>query len=135
MISGHCLCGQTKFSCDAEPILVGHDHCDDCMRQTGSAYSLVVVGPRDKFKHEGPVHDYTGVKGASGKTKHHLFCHDCGSPIAHWTEAAGEIVAIKAGCLEKDQRRELEAKADTDIYGKDKLNNVPKLKNFNELMP
>lgn len=37
--SGHCLCGQVKYTVDAEaPIITGYDHCDDCQRQSGSTY-------------------------------------------------------------------------------------------------
>ena len=37
-LSGHCLCGAVKYTVDAEPIIVGYDHCDDCQRQSGSTY-------------------------------------------------------------------------------------------------
>jgi len=37
--SGHCLCGQVKYTIDADaPIITGYDHCDDCQRQSGSTY-------------------------------------------------------------------------------------------------
>ena len=37
-LSGHCLCGAVKYTVDADPLIVGYDHCDDCQRQTGSTY-------------------------------------------------------------------------------------------------
>ena len=37
-LSGHCLCGAVKYTVDAEPLIVGYDHCDDCQRQSGSTY-------------------------------------------------------------------------------------------------
>ncbi|KAG8998357.1 hypothetical protein FRB94_006930 [Tulasnella sp. JGI-2019a] len=133
-LSGHCLCGKTTFTVDGEPLLIGHDHCDDCQRQTGSSYSFVVVVLTEKLTITGPTKDYA-KKGDSGKDVHRIFCSECGSPISHRPDSAPHITAVKGGVLEKTQRAELEAKADTDIYGKDKLPNVPKLKNFNELMP
>ncbi|KAG8853062.1 hypothetical protein FRB96_008440 [Tulasnella sp. 330] len=106
--SGHCLCGETTFTISAEPLIIGHDHCDDCQRQTGSSYSFVVVVPTESLTITGPITDY--AKQAD----------------------SGKITAVKGGVFETTQRAELEAKADTDIYGKDKLPNVPKLKNFHD---
>jgi len=133
-LSGHCLCGETTFTVDAEPLLIGHDHCDDCQRQTGSSYSFVVVVLSNKLDIKGPKKDYINVA-ASGNNVHRIFCSNCGSPIAHYSEGAPHITALKGGVLESGQRAELEAKADTDIWGIGKLPNVPKLKNYNEHMP
>ncbi|KAG8998358.1 hypothetical protein FRB94_006931 [Tulasnella sp. JGI-2019a] len=132
-LSGHCLCGATTFTIDSEPLFIGHDHCDDCQRQTGTSYSLVVIVPTDKLKIVGPTKDYI-KKGDSGKDGHRIFCSECGSPIAHRPDSAPDITAVKGGVFEKAQRAELAAKADTDVYGRNKLPNVPKLKNFFERM-
>lgn len=40
-LSGHCLCGAVKYTVDAEPLVVGYDHCDDCQRQSGSTYCML----------------------------------------------------------------------------------------------
>ncbi|KAK7951259.1 uncharacterized protein PG986_006987 [Apiospora aurea] len=72
-LSGHCLCGAVKYTVDAEPLIVGYDHCDDCQRQSGSTYSLVVVVPKDKLKIEGTTKSYAG-KGSSGQPVHRVFC-------------------------------------------------------------
>ncbi|KAL9110822.1 MAG: hypothetical protein Q9227_004622 [Pyrenula ochraceoflavens] len=118
-ISGHCLCGATTFTSSADsPAIVGYDHCDDCQRQSGSTYSLVVVVPKNTLTISGPTKSYAG-KGDSGKAVHRIFCSECGSPIAHDPDAAPEIIALKGGCLEKDQKAKL--KPDTEIYAKDKL--------------
>ncbi|KAG8873640.1 hypothetical protein FRB97_006601 [Tulasnella sp. 331] len=132
--SGHCLCGETTFTISAEPLIIGHDHCDDCQRQTGSSYSFVVVVPTESLTITGPITDYA-KQADSGKDVHRIFCSKCGSPIAHRPDSAPQITAVKGGVFETTQRAELEAKADTDIYGKDKLPNVPKLKNFHDRMP
>lgn len=67
-ITGHCLCTKSKVIVDAdEPALVAQDHCDDCQRESGSAFSWVAVFPKDKVKFEGPVKTYSGSKGSSGQ--------------------------------------------------------------------
>ncbi|KAL6415203.1 hypothetical protein AUP68_01749 [Ilyonectria robusta] len=107
-ISGHCLCKATTYTVDMEaPLLVGYDHCDDCQRQSGSTYSLVAVVLKDKLTINGPVKTYSGSKGSSGKVVHRLFCSECGSPIAHDPDAAPEIIALKAGTLETELKKNL----------------------------
>jgi len=133
-LTGHCLCGETTFVVNAEAITVGHDHCDDCQRQSGSSYSFVVIVPFEDFKVEGPVKRYSKA-GDSGQLVHRLFCGNCGSPIAHHPESAAEIIAIKGGVLDVKQKRTLHERAEIDIYGKDMLPGVPRLRHYNELMP
>merc|ERR1712226_1683389 len=94
-IKGHCLCGETTFTVDIDlkDATIGADHCDACQRQSGSAYSLVLVAPRDKVKISGPTKDYAKA-GDSGNDVHRIFCGTCGSPIAHAPDAAKDIIAI-----------------------------------------
>ncbi|KAI5462418.1 Mss4-like protein [Mariannaea sp. PMI_226] len=119
-LNGHCLCKAVTYTADVDqPIITGYDHCDDCQRQTGSTYSLVVVVPKDKLTINGPVKTYSGTKGSSGQIVHRLFCSDCGSPIAHDPDAAPEIIALKAGTLVTEQKKAL--KPDTEIWTVGKL--------------
>jgi len=118
MLSGHCLCKQVTYEIDAEPLLVGYDHCDDCQRQSGSTYSLVVVVPKDKLSVKGPIKTFTS-KGDSGKDVHRGFCGECGCPIYHDPEAAPEIIAVKGGTLSTKDKKAL--KPEHEIYNKDKL--------------
>ncbi|KAL4725397.1 hypothetical protein ACLX1H_007544 [Fusarium chlamydosporum] len=118
-LSGHCLCKAVTYKVDDEPLLVGYDHCDDCQRQSGSTYSLVAVVKKDKLTINGPVKTYSGTKGSSGNTVHRLFCSECGSPIAHDPDAAPEIIALKAGTLDTEIKKNL--KPDTEIWTAGKL--------------
>jgi len=117
VLSGHCLCKAVTYTIDADPILTGYDHCDDCQRQTGSTYSLVVVVPEDKVKISGPTKSWAG-KADSGNTVHRIFCSECGSPIAHNPEAA-PIMAIKAGTLDTKIKQTL--KPTVEIWTASKL--------------
>ena len=105
-LSGHCLCGAVKYTVDAEPLIVGYDHCDDCQRQSGSTYSLVVVVPKDKLTITGTTKSYAG-KGSSGNAVHRVFCPECGSPIAHDPDAAPPIIALKGGTLSLEDKKKL----------------------------
>ena len=68
--------------------------------------ALVAVVPKDKLTINGPVKKWTGT-GSSGKSVHRLFCSDCGSPIAHDPDAAPEIIALKAGTLDTEIKKNL----------------------------
>ncbi|KAJ5818942.1 Citrate synthase-like core [Penicillium riverlandense] len=106
-LTGHCLCNAVTYSADVDqPLITAYDHCDDCQRQTGSTYSLVTVVPKAKLTIKGPVKTWSG-KGSSGKAVHRLFCPECGSPIAHDPDAAPEIIALKAGTLDMELKKNL----------------------------
>lgn len=62
--------------------------------------------PKEKLSVKGPIKSYAGV-GSSGKKVHRVFCSECGSPIAHDPEAAPEIIAIKAGTLDSEIKKQL----------------------------
>ncbi|KAI2627374.1 DUF636 domain protein [Hypomontagnella submonticulosa] len=116
-LSGHCLCGAVKYEVDSDPFLVGYDHCDDCQRQTGSTYSLVVIVPKDKLTITGTTKSYAKA-GSSGLPVHRIFCPDCGSPIAHDPEAAPPIIALKGGTLSDADKKALKPTAEIWTAGK-----------------
>jgi hypothetical protein len=41
-IEGSCLCGSVKYSSDSEPVMTAVCHCENCQRQTGTAFSIIV---------------------------------------------------------------------------------------------
>ncbi|KAI0446209.1 glutathione-dependent formaldehyde-activating enzyme [Xylaria telfairii] len=133
-LSGHCLCGQVKYTVDSAPFNVAYDHCDDCQRQTGSTYSLVAVVPKDKLTISGPTKSWAGV-GSSGKAVHRVFCSECGSPLYHEPEVAGgTIIALKAGTLSVEDKKAL--KPTTEIWCVSKLPFMTeKLENAFDHMP
>lgn len=73
---------------------------------TDQTAALVAVVPKDKLTIKGPIKKWTG-KGSSGKDVHRLFCSECGSPIAHDPDAAPEIIALKAGTLDSELKKNL----------------------------
>lgn len=72
-----------------------------------NSLALVAVVPKDKLTINGPVKKYSGSKGSSGNIVHRLFCSECGSPIAHDPDAAPEIIALKAGTLDTELKKNL----------------------------
>jgi hypothetical protein len=100
-ISGHCLCGNVTYSADAEPVAQALCHCEDCQRQTGTAFSIVIGVPTDAFTVEGDTLSWYETTGAvHGTPTRRHFCSNCGSPIFSSVEVAPNLVYIKAGTLD-----------------------------------
>ena len=79
-IEGGCLCGQVRFSGDAEPAFQAICHCKNCQKQAGTAYSVVIGVPSAAITLTGEVKTYQDT-GDSGGTVDRNFCPACGSPL------------------------------------------------------
>lgn len=100
-ISGSCLCGAVLYSSDVEePIMTAICHCENCQRQTGTAFSIIVAVPEDSisFENKDSLKEYLD-QGQSGKAVHRKFCGDCGSPIMSLVDNAPGLGILKAGTL------------------------------------
>src|SRR5436305_10649265 len=100
-ITGGCLCGSVRYSCEADPVVQAACHCADCQRQTGSPFSVVVGVPREAFTVEGDTLASFSTTGEDhGRETQRNFCSACGSPLFSLSPLAPEIVLIKAGSLD-----------------------------------
>ena len=100
-LTGKCLCGSIQYSSDAEPIFSIICHCDDCQRQTGTAFSMTVGVPKASMKinNEDKLKEFIG-ESASGNKVRRKFFPDCGSPIISMIAMAPDMYMIKAGTLD-----------------------------------
>jgi len=100
-IRGGCLCGNVRYTSDAEPAAVVVCHCVTCQKNTGSAFSLNIGVLSDAVKITGTtLARYEDFTGASGKPFYRSFCSRCGSPIAANGDAYSGMTFIKAGTLD-----------------------------------
>jgi hypothetical protein len=98
-ISGGCLCGNVRFSANAEPGFVGVCHCRNCQRNSGSAFAVVLGFPAAAVSMQGELKTYIDT-GESGKSLSRRFCPDCGSSISTEAEAMPGMIMLKAGTLD-----------------------------------
>ena len=49
-ITGGCQCGAVRYAIAAAPLTVYACHCTDCQRQSGSAFALSLIAPRDAVR-------------------------------------------------------------------------------------
>jgi len=98
-IQGSCLCGQVRYTADAEPSFVGVCHCADCQHFTGSAFSTVIAVPTAALKVIGTLKTFS-KPGDSGKLIHRRFCPECGSGIVDEADALSGVAMLNAGTLD-----------------------------------
>ena len=98
-IEGGCLCGQVRYSAEAEPAFVGVCHCTDCQKFSGSAFATVVGVPAPALTVTGKLTTFTKA-GDSGRPMHRRFCPACGSAVMDEAEALSGMVMIQAGTLD-----------------------------------
>ncbi len=74
-LSGGCHCGAVRYTLLAPPLSVGHCHCEDCRKTTGSLYQSGGVMRRDMVE----------INGAENLTRYRTspsfeqqFCRICG---------------------------------------------------------
>ena len=98
-MAGGCLCGQVRYSANADPVYVLVCHCKNCQRQTGTAFSVLVGIPNTAMSIQGQLKTFHDT-GDSGLRLERNFCPECGSPIFTDVAAMPGVAFIKAGTLD-----------------------------------
>jgi hypothetical protein len=97
--SGGCLCGAVRYTCDADPVMAGHCHCEDCRRASGTGHSSHLVVPEGSVVVTGALKDY--VRPAdSGNLVTRAFCPECGAPILSKNPAMPGMAFLRASSLD-----------------------------------
>lgn len=97
--TGGCLCGEIRYTLNADPLLCVTCHCKNCQRQAGTALSVIVGVPEDAVEVTGEIKTYNDI-GDSGATVRRQFCGNCGSPVFTRVEQPPGMMFIKAGTLD-----------------------------------
>lgn len=100
-MKGGCLCGRVRYEIAGEPLAVVTCHCGNCQKQSGSAFSVVVVLPRDALALTGDLTTFDDT-GVSGQPVYRRFCGACGSPVVTDTPraVADGVIFIKGGTVD-----------------------------------
>lgn len=97
---GGCHCGSLRYRITGEPIAVAVCHCAACQRQSGSAFGMSMIVPKDAFEWlAGEPATFT-MKGDSGADKDCLFCGSCGVRILNRLGSRPDTVNVKPGTLD-----------------------------------
>jgi hypothetical protein len=76
LYAGGCLCGQVRWSTDAEPLNVRVCHCGLCRRASGAPFYARAVFPLGAFSRTGETTSWP----TSARVQRHA-CARCGTPV------------------------------------------------------
>ena len=97
--TGHCLCGAVQYRYEGDPITIGLCQCDRCQRQSGSAFLIGVIFPRDAVTITGPLATYEACIDGTRRLWRH-FCQICGSAISITLDRYPGIRSMMGGTLD-----------------------------------
>ena len=95
---GGCLCGQIRYEITGDPLGVVVCHCLNCQKQSGSAFSINMIGISDQISIQGDLSTYAD-ENDKGEPLKRNFCNTCGSPIYSEILSQGNLIALKIGTL------------------------------------
>ena len=94
-----CLCGAVRYESQAEPMVVGHCHCVDCRKSSGTGHCTHMVIPKGAFTVTGEIRFYDHPAD-SGNIVSRGFCPTCGCAIYSKNSGMPEIVFPRAPSLD-----------------------------------
>jgi hypothetical protein len=97
--TGRCLCGGVQYRYHGEPVTIGICQCDRCQRQSGSAFLIGAIFPRDAVTIEGKLATYEATLDGKNRLWRH-FCPTCGSAISITLDRYPGIRSIMGGTLD-----------------------------------
>ncbi len=99
VFEGGCQCGKVRYRLENERTVVAACHCTECQRQTGSAFGMSLIVPRESFSLSGETKTFTRPAD-SGATVACAFCPECGTRIFHQPSSLPDTVNVKPGTLD-----------------------------------
>ncbi|MBE7204469.1 MAG: GFA family protein [Parafilimonas terrae] len=101
---GGCLCGALRFLVAGDPVAVSICHCENCRKNSGSAFSVNAIFAGRVLELAGTPAVYEDV-GETGNVVRRLFCGRCGTPIeSQSVYSVPGYTVIKAGAFDDPAR-------------------------------
>lgn len=99
-IHGGCQCGAVRYELSREPITTALCFCRDCQIQSGSAFGMSLIVPKEGFRIvQGKPATFTRPTD-SGSTTECAFCPACGTRLFHLPKRMPDNVNVKPGSLD-----------------------------------
>jgi len=99
-MTGACQCRGVRYEIRAEPMALYSCHCTECQRQSGAAFGLSLLVPRDAIVvTEGEPAVWVRTAD-SGNTMDCIFCPTCGVRLYHLPHARPNVAIVKPGTLD-----------------------------------
>ncbi len=98
-LRGGCLCGAVSYIVKAAPAVVGHCHCEDCRKTSGSGHGTHVGAPENAVEISGKV-TFFDKPADSGNIVSRGFCATCGSAIYSKNSGMPGMAFVRASSLD-----------------------------------
>jgi len=99
-IEGGCQCGEIRYRVNGQPLATVACHCTECQRQSGSAFGMSMVVPRESFALLSGEPKFFTRPADSGGSVDCAFCGSCGTRIFHRPEKLPDTLNVKPGTLD-----------------------------------
>ncbi len=83
-LAGGCACGAVRYRIEMPPMFVHCCHCQDCQRQTGSAFVLNAIIETERIEIEQGSPEPVGVPTDSGRSHDIYRCPQCRTAL--WSD-------------------------------------------------
>lgn len=120
MLKGSCQCGEIHYESEAKPLGLYVCHCQECQKQSASAFGISLDIPSSGFRLTQGLPKYWNRVIESGKNLKCAFCSICGSRLWHEYDPDSGIVSIKGGSLDTP----IDLSNATHVWVKRKLSGV-----------
>lgn len=98
--TGGCQCGEIRYAVRGEPVALVACHSAECQRQSGSAFGMSLIVPRESFAlTAGATTSFTRVPDRGGSLEC-AFCPSCGTRIFHASTNMPKTLNVRAGTLD-----------------------------------
>ncbi len=97
---GGCQCGALRYRLEGEPVALVACHCTECQRQSGSAFGMSLIVPKDAFQLLCGEPKRFARTADSGRSVECAFCPACGTRIHHEPTYRKDTLNIKPGTLD-----------------------------------
>lgn len=101
--SGGCLCGNVRFTIQAEPMVMGICHCRDCQMTAGTSQTTQIGLSTHGVELVGETATYSRPAD-SGNLIHRHFCRTCGSPTHTTNDAMPDMIFLRAVHLDDPEQ-------------------------------
>ena len=97
---GGCQCGKVRYRLEEKPLALAVCHCGECQRQSGSAFGMSLIVPKDSFRLLAGAPKIFTRAADSGASVACAFCPDCGTRIYHAPTSKVGTLNVKPGTLD-----------------------------------
>jgi hypothetical protein len=99
-LTGGCQCGALRYEILAEPLSVYVCHCTECQKQSGSAFAMSAMVPRESLHYVAGRPQSWSRTAESGRVLDGDFCATCGTRLVHHPRANPKVSILKPGTLD-----------------------------------